>query len=248
MTGFLQNAFLLSLVALAIPLILHLVSRWQTKTIEIGTIRFLREVMTESVHRRKIRRWLLLATRMLLFVLLAILFARPFMIEGIQRDGDRRRVILIDRSASMGMRGPDGKSIDVAIQKAIKASKELGSDAKIDWAWFDSIVKPFAIKGNEGSIFSAVQESLSGSTHYVNAITWARDRIAEDLASKSDVVIYTDLLRSGATNLGDLDFPEDVPISIVDVGRDAASNLSINRIGIVIGRPNRQTKLDEGFE
>jgi len=239
--AFLQTAFLFSLVAMAIPILLHLFSRWQTEQIELGTIRFLREVLTENVRRRRIRRWLLLTTRMLLLALLALLFARPFFYEATKRDGDRRRVILIDRSASMSMQGTQGKAIDVAIEKAISSAKELGADAKIDWAWFDSKVVPFL--PNEGGLRLPSSKSVSttGHTNYAAAIAWARDRLAEDNRAKSDVVMITDLQRRGLGDPTEIHFPPDVPFQIIDVGRDAASNLAVSRIDIAIG-PSKPTK------
>jgi hypothetical protein len=233
--GFLQTTFLFSLAALAIPLLLHLFSRWQTQKIELGTIRFLQEVLTENVHRRRIRRWLLLATRMLLLGVLAMLFARPFLFEATKRDGDRRRVILIDRSASMSMRGTQGKAIDVAIEKAMAAAKELGADAKIDWAWFDSKVHPFQPRNGRTILSNAKNGSTGGHTDYAAAIAWARDRLAEDNRAKSDVVMITDLQRQGIGDPTDIHFPPDVPFQIIDVGREAASNLAVTRIDLAIG-------------
>lgn len=247
--GFLQTAFLFSLAALAIPLLLHLFSRWQTQKIELGTIRFLREVLTENVHRRRIRRWLLLTTRMLLLGVLALLFARPFFFEPTRRDGDRRRVILIDRSASMAMRGTQGKAIDVAMEKAIGAAKELGEDAKIDWAWFDSKVYPFQPREGRLVLSASDYGSTSGNTNYASAIAWARDRLAEDNRAKSDVVMITDLQRQGLGDPTDIHFPPDIPFQIIDVGREAASNLAVTRIDLAVGplevrRPQSPVRTD----
>ena len=243
--GFLQTAFLFSLASLAAPVFLHLFSRWQTQKIELGTIRFLREVLTENVHRRRIRRWLLLATRMLLLGVLAFLFARPFIIEPTQRDGDRRRVILIDRSASMAMRGPQGKAIDVAIEKAMDAAKELGEDAKVDWAWFDSKVYPFQPREGLVALSAAQYGSTCGHTNYAAAIAWARDRLESDGRAKSDVVFISDMQRQGLGDPTDIRFPDDVPVRIIDVGREAASNLAVTRIELAIGQ-TKQAKADSG--
>jgi hypothetical protein len=269
--GLIQGAFLFSLAALAIPVLLHLFSRWQSQRIELGTIRFLREVLTESTSRRKIRRWLLLITRMLMLAALAMLFARPYLLEPTRRDGDRRRVILIDRSASMGMRGNQGKAIDIAIGKGMEAAKELGSDARVDWAWFDSTVHPFEI--GEGRISASMFEASDtnqgvtnqsgepgttrsesakdgqrthGHTSYVAALTWARDRIAADGRAKSDVVLITDLQRRGLGEPIDIDFPSDIPVKIVDVGRDAASNLAIMRMELS-ATPSKRVNKSSGF-
>ncbi len=64
--SFVQTGFLIACAAVAIPVLVHLLSRWQVRQIELGTMRFLREVIHDGAQRRKIRRWLLLMTRMAL--------------------------------------------------------------------------------------------------------------------------------------------------------------------------------------
>ena len=225
--GLTQSAYLLALSALAIPLLLHLFSRWQAQQIELGTIRFLREVLTESAHRRRIRRWLLLLTRMCLLALIAFLFARPFLSEATRRDGERRRIVLIDRSASMLMRSEQERLLEKAIGKANQSVDELGPDARIDWAFFDTEVVPFTPRTGRATLADASLIKVAGATSYGSALAWARDLIAADPKSKTDLILVTDLQRRGLMEIGEIGFPKDVPVRIVDVGRSAAANLAI---------------------
>ena len=45
--SFVQAGFLIACAAVAIPVLVHLLSRWQVKRIELGTMRFLQEVIHE---------------------------------------------------------------------------------------------------------------------------------------------------------------------------------------------------------
>ena len=228
--NFIQTGFLIGGLAVAIPVLVHLLSRWQVRRVELGTMRFLQEVMQDGAQRRKIRRWLLLLTRMATVAVLVLLFARPYLPETIRRDGDRLRVMLIDRSASMGMPGQSGRLIDDAVASATEIAAELGTDATILWAWFDSSVEPF-----DGSISRvAPPRSVVGDTNYLAALSWARDRVGSDPDAIADVVLISDLQQSGLASdnldtLG-LKMPKSLPIRIVDVGRPAANNLALQTV------------------
>jgi PAS domain-containing protein len=228
--SFVQTGFLIACAAVAIPVLVHLLSRWQVRQIELGTMRFLREVIHDGAQRRKIRRWLLLMTRMALLALLALLFARPFLPERTRRDGDRLRVVLIDRSASMGMPGKGGRLIDDAVGAAADSVAELGSDAIVLWAWFDRDVEPLP----EGTSRPSAPRAVVGDTNYLAALSWARDRINAYSDAIADVVLVTDLQQTGlvadpiATET--LGFPDDVPVRIIDVGRPAANNLAVTSV------------------
>lgn len=228
--GLIQAGFLLALLALAIPVLVHLLSRWQVQRLELGTMQFLQEVIHDSAHRRWIRRWLLLATRMLLMAVLALLFARPFLPERRTGEGGRVRIVLIDRSASMTMPGKSGRLIDDAIAQATAVIDQAGQDVEVQWAWFDRNVEALP----EGTTRPKPPRATAGDTNYFAALKWARDRLAAREYSDAEVILATDLQQSGlAAEIVDanaIDFPRDVPVRIIDVGRTAANNVAITSL------------------
>lgn len=225
--GLIQAGFLLTLTALAIPVLVHLLSRWQVERLELGTMQFLQEVIHDSAHRRWIRRWLLLATRMLLLAVMAFLFARPYLPERSNRDGGKVRIVLIDRSASMTMPGKSGRLIDDAIAEATAAIDAAGEDVEVQWAWFDRNVEALP----EGTVRPKPPRTTAGDTNYFAALKWARDRLAAKGYSDAEVILATDLQQSGMSaevvDAREIDFPSDVPVRIIDVGRTAANNVAI---------------------
>ncbi|MCC9604017.1 BatA domain-containing protein [Stieleria sp. JC731] len=225
--NFIQTGFLIGGAALAIPVLVHLLSRWQVQRVELGTMRFLQEVMQDGAQRRKIRRWLLLLTRLACVAALVLLFARPYLPEFIRRDGDRLRVILVDQSASMAMPGENGRLIDDAISQASELAGQLGTDAKIRWAYFDSRVHPIEPASNRIS----APRSLVGSTNYLSALSWARDQVDAHPDAIADIVLISDFQQTGiASDSAETDIlamPKDLPVRLVDVGRVAASNIAV---------------------
>ncbi len=225
--GLIQTGFLLAMATLAVPVVVHLLCRWQVRRLELGTMQFLQEVIHDSAHRRRIRRWLLLATRMLLVGMLALLFARPYIFDTAQRDGDRVRLVLIDRSASMMMQGQSGRLIDEAIAAGAEATDRAGANTQVRWAWFDRHVEALPL----GVSRPKPPRTTSGDTDYFAALSWARDRLAAEPVADAEVILVTDLQQTGLSSeqvdKRDLAFPADVPVRVVDVGRTAANNLAL---------------------
>jgi hypothetical protein len=242
--SFVQAGFLIACATVAIPVLVHLLSRWQVRRLELGTMRFLQEVIHDQSRRRKIRRWLLLLTRAALLALLALLFARPFLPEQARRDGNRIRVVLIDRSASMGMPGKSGRLIDDAVGAAAESVATLGSDAIVVWAWFDRHVEPLP----ESTVRPSAPRAVVGDTNYLGALNWARDKIDAFPDAVADVVLVTDLQQSGlaADKLATeaLRFPRYVPVRVIDVGRPAANNLAITNLAVPAKRIETQQDVE----
>ena len=94
-------------------------------------------VLRDHAHRRRIRRWLLLALRVAGVLLLALLFARPYwnVPEGL--GSQQEVVLLIDRSASMAAGGAGSVAIRQAQTQAGEILKGLPAGAVAHVAYFD---------------------------------------------------------------------------------------------------------------
>src|SRR5688572_25763020 len=102
---FVTPGFLAAGLAVAVPIVVHLLFRRQARRIDLGSIRFLQQALRDHAHRCRVRRWLLLAMRMTAVLLLALLFARPFLSGSGTDAGGGEWLIAIDQSASMSARG-----------------------------------------------------------------------------------------------------------------------------------------------
>src|SRR5918995_2827203 len=104
--AFLAPLFFAALVTLAIPIFIHLTQRERKQVVEFPPLMFLEKIPYQSVRRRRIRDWPLLAMRLAAILLIVLAFARPFFDRPIaalaNASGPREVVILLDRSYSMG--------------------------------------------------------------------------------------------------------------------------------------------------
>src|SRR5262245_5219037 len=105
--SFLAPLFFVGLAAIAVPILVHLIQRERKEVIYFPSLMFLRKIPYQSVERRRIHNWLLLAFRAAAMALLIAAFSRPFLTSASEKDvapttGAREVVILLDHSASMG--------------------------------------------------------------------------------------------------------------------------------------------------
>lgn len=226
--GFVQNTFLIALAAVAAPLVLHLIFRRQTRQVQLGTIRFLTELLNENARRRRIKKWLLLSCRMLAMALLACAFARPYLLATQTRVSDRVVVLLVDRSASMTLRSQDGRPSERVASRAREILRGLGTNTRWELAFFDHRVEPLANEGRDGSTRNLeLPGNLSGATDYGAAMAWARDLCVKAGEAPIDLYVLTDLQRSGLDWTSAEAFPPHVSLHIEDVGQSLVDNVAV---------------------
>ena len=107
--SFLAPWFLLGTLAVAGPVVFHLIRRAARERLPFGSLLFLRPTPPRATRRRKLEHILLLLLRCVALVLLAFAFARPFFPSGSaappSAEQGREIVILLDTSASMRRAG-----------------------------------------------------------------------------------------------------------------------------------------------
>jgi hypothetical protein len=116
---FVFPAFLTALLALAIPVVIHLFYFRRFKKVYFTNVRFLKEVKEETSNRRRLRNLLVLAMRCLALSLLVLAFAQPFLPKSdAVKQGERAVSIFIDNSFSMGALSEQSPLIELAKQRA----------------------------------------------------------------------------------------------------------------------------------
>jgi len=226
--NFVQAGFLAALGALVIPVIVHLLFKRRSRKVQLGTLRFLREVIEQSSRRKKIKRWILLGLRLGAVAILVMLFARPYFAVKKPAGQGRHVVLLIDKSATMQLQSEGQRLVDVALNQAQEVLRAASENTTAEVAWFDHAVTPVTdSKQQAGQISLKAPGECFGATNYSAALMWARDRMVATDAAKKDLYVITDLQQSGfAANSLD-SFPEGVNTQIRDVGRLMVSNISV---------------------
>ena len=124
--NFLAPWFLLGGLAIAGPIVFHLIRRAARERMPFSSLMFLRPTAPKVTRRRRLEHFWLLLLRCLALLLLATGFARPFFVKDITlptaTSDVRQIVLLIDTSASMRREGLWNKARSVAESYLDKAN------------------------------------------------------------------------------------------------------------------------------
>ncbi|MGH9612467.1 MAG: BatA domain-containing protein, partial [Bryobacteraceae bacterium] len=100
--GFLAPWFLAGIVAVGVPLWLHLLRQYRSEPQPFSSLMFFEPRTQSSILHRRLRYLVLLALRVALLALMALAFANPFVNQtAVLAGGKKLVVIAVDRSFSM---------------------------------------------------------------------------------------------------------------------------------------------------
>lgn len=108
------------LFLLVIPILVHLFQLRRFKTEYFTNVRFLKELSIQTRKSSKIKKWLLLATRLLLLACLITAFAQPFFKAKDSRNSGNEMVIILDNSFSMQAKGSRGELLKRSVQELLE--------------------------------------------------------------------------------------------------------------------------------
>jgi hypothetical protein len=120
--NFLFPAFLLALLALAIPVIIHLFNFKRYKTLYFSNVTLLKRLKQESRKKSQLKQLLIMLARIMAIASLVFAFSRPYIPTGNRTANQAQQVveIYIDNSFSMKAEGEKGQLLEQAKIKAIE--------------------------------------------------------------------------------------------------------------------------------
>ncbi|MCH1581654.1 MAG: BatA domain-containing protein [Flavobacteriales bacterium] len=118
---FVHPEVLWALLALTIPVLVHLFSFRRHRKVAFSQTAFLKELRMESRSRNRIRNWLILLMRLAAMSAIILAFAEPFWpAEGDENQGGQKLVSLyLDTSPSMELEGRNGPMLEAAKSGAL---------------------------------------------------------------------------------------------------------------------------------
>ncbi len=229
--------YLLGAAAIIAPILLHLRRRPPQDRVEFSSLLFLDAQTPVPVSKRRLENWLLLLLRCLALILLALMFARPFLRSesAASTSPDRATLILIDRSASMRR--------DDLWKRALDEAKRTAQSAKITdrvaLAVFDQKLTPLwtfeedraspAARTTEFPTRLAAHSPSWSATHLDRALIDAVALFDTNTASlKKHILLITDLQEGTHLDaLRTIAWPADLRLQVHRLDPANADNLSL---------------------
>lgn len=128
--NFLYPGFLFALLAVAIPILIHLFNFRKYKKVYFSNVQFLKAAKEQNSSREQLRNLLILCSRMLVIIFLVFAFARPYWSAQNKYNPENGNLvnIYIDNSYSMESVGTGGSLLDEAKRKAKEIARQFGAN------------------------------------------------------------------------------------------------------------------------
>jgi hypothetical protein len=237
--SFVNPLFLLGALAVAVPILLHLVKRERSLKMEFPTLMYLRQISKKSIRFQKLRHLLLLLLRVLAILLLAMAFTRPFQ-EVPQAAAMAGRVaeahiLLLDNSLSMAYDSRWNQALAAA--EDVIGSLQPGDRAallefsEITLARTQLLADPAALRSELEKM-----KLTDRPTRYGQALKVAEKIAFDSGAGKRIIHLISDFQKTGwAAEEQNFRLGGGVELRHVDVGSDDFSNLALGDVRIVEG-------------
>ncbi|MBE8723836.1 vWA domain-containing protein [Flavobacterium hungaricum] len=210
------------LFLLIVPILVHLFQLRRFKTSYFTNVRFLKELAVQTRKSSKIKKLLLLATRLLLLTFLILAFAQPFFEAVDSKNASNEMYIVLDNSFSMQAKGKKGELLKRAVQELLENTPE---NAQFSLLTNTENFWNTDIKSSKSALqnlkYSAAAFDLSAITAKIKA---------HQSAHKKDIVIITDAVGLKEKDIKNIDF-DDKPYFIVPKA-EQKNNISIDSVYI----------------
>ncbi len=210
------------LFLLIVPILVHLFQLRRFKKEYFTNVRFLKALSIQTRKSSKIKKWLLLACRLLLLTCIIIAFAQPFFESKDSKNANNELYIILDNSFSMQAKGKKGELLKRAVQEFLEETPEnvnfsLLTNSENYW---NTDIK---------SVRSALQNLKYSATPFQLDNIMAKIK-AHKSAFKKDIVIITDAVGLDKKQLKNSD-ATDSPLFIIPKA-EQKNNVSIDSIFI----------------
>ena len=231
--AFLAPLFFAALLTFAIPILIHLTQRERKQVVEFPSLMFLEKIPYQSVRRRRIRDWPLLAMRLAAILLIVLAFARPFFERPIvalaNTSGPREVVILLDRSYSMGY-GDRWTRAQAAARQVVQGLTATDHATLILFgANAQAEVRATADLSRVTAAIDAAKLSAE-ATRYAPALKLAQRVLADSTLQTREVVMISDFQRSGWVRDENLRLPEGTTFRPVPITDAQPANLTVSNV------------------
>jgi hypothetical protein len=231
--SFLAPLFFAALATIAIPILIHLTQRERKQIVEFPSLMFLERIPYQSVRRRRIRDWPLLAMRLAAILLIVLAFARPFFDKPLaalaSAAGPREVVILLDRSYSMGY-GDRWTRAQAAARQVVQGLTATDHATLILFG--TNAQAEVRATADLSRVVSAIDDATVGAeaTRYAPALKLAQRVLADSTLQTREVVMISDFQRNGWIRDENLRLPEGTTFKPVPITDAQTANLTVSTV------------------
>jgi hypothetical protein len=232
--SFLNPFFLFALIAIGLPLLIHLLNLRRPQKVAFSTLAFFQELKKTTIRRIRIKKLLLLILRLAAIACFALVLARPFLPPGLSWGGNASapslNAVLLDNSISMsriGKQGPlfeYGKNVIEKIEASSKEDDRFMFQVTNGGGEMTSIL-------SRANLLNALNEAeiKTSGNYLLNRLQGLIESVQEAPYQNKNIYVITDAQQSQLSALKELE-SEEISLSVIDVGSVEVQNTAISDI------------------
>ncbi len=223
---------LYALLLLVIPVLVHLFQLRKFRREKFTNVKFLKKAVLQTRKSSRLKKWLILATRLFLLAAVIIAFAQPYLPTSIESPQRQETVIYLDNSYSMQAKGSGGILLRRAVQDLLEnLSPEQDFTLFTNSSEFQNVNLDALRKDLQGLSFSPVQ--LDWATVQLKA----RQFFSESPNTRKNFIAISDFQEKN--NSEELAVQEGIDYNLVQLQPENTRNITADTAYIVT------KKLDE---
>jgi hypothetical protein len=250
--GFLSPWFLAGAAAVGLPVWLHLLRKHKTTPQLFSSLMFFERRTQSSIKHRRLRYLVLFTLRALLFVLIALAFAHPYVTRKALPLARANQVTVLALDNSLSMRSTD--RLDTARREAKSVVGGLRPGERAEVLAFGSRVQVMSEITDDHSALNAALEAIRPSDDRTSYAELSRSlrSIAQSIHLPLRVELFSDMQQSGMpSNFNDLRLNADVHLEPRAVAKGAVPNFTVENVvaprRVYAGKKNRVLVTVAGF-
>src|SRR6478752_7150796 len=188
--------FLFGLLAIAVPVIIHLVQLRKPQRVLFTNVAFIRNIENITSNQRKLKHWLILLARILFIAFLVFVFCEPFLPASDASISDARQVaVYLDNSGSMQNESEKG---GLNLFEQAKDEVQLISNAFPKQTKFSLIDNSFSLTSSRNINGETLPNNLAGLdfSPISRQTSIIIDRLAANKTGNTKVYWFSDFQRA----------------------------------------------------
>ncbi len=230
--NFIYPGFLFALIAVGIPVIIHLFRFRRFRTVFFPNITFLRQLSEVSDKESRLKHLLVLMARILAIIFLVMAFSRPYIpvAEGTISPEGNAVGVYIDNSFSMNALSGRGRLLDEARSRALEIARMYGPADRFLLLTNDFEGRHQRFVSREEFMVMAQEVEQSARVRTVDEVMRRKQELFLDEPFENRRAYYISDFQKSTSGLEGLDFEPDPPAYLIPLQARQTDNVFIDSV------------------
>jgi hypothetical protein len=231
--NFLYPQFLFGLLAVSIPIVIHLFNLQKPRKVLFPNVKFLKQIQQSTSNKLKLKHLLILLSRICFIIFLVLTFAQPFLInkDASNMKGTPFVSIYLDNSFSMQNELAQDKALDVGVKSIQQLTELFPGTTSYGFLTNDFEGKDQYFR-NKDKINERISEiNFSNTYREATAILQRQHQgLLAQGAKNKHIVWFSDFQKSTLGDLSSLPFDSTIHYHLVPIQNTDISNVSVDSV------------------